>query len=155
MPYYKDQSSRVHYLDDEANIDLLPSGSVAITNEEADALRAPKFSEAQEAKRIEIRSAYAATGSAVVANGVTWDGGFDSAIKLDAAKRLAEAAGASDVTFFDAANAPHVLDFATAQSVIIGVASAFQAALATKQALMRAINDAQTESDLYLVEWPQ
>lgn len=155
MPYYKDPTGRVHYLDDDADIDLLPSGSVAITIDEADALRAPEFSEAQEAKRLEIRAAYAATGSAVVANGVTWDGGFDSAIKLDAAKRLAEAAGASDVTFFDAANTPHVLDFATAQSVIIAVASDFQVALATKQALMRAINDAQTDSDLNLVEWPQ
>lgn len=116
----------------------------------------PSFADAQEAKRTIIRERYAQAATAnIEVAGLTWDGGFDSAIKLDAAKRLAEAAGASDVTFFDAANDPHVLDFVTAQTIVISVASAFQSALATKQALMRAVADAQSESDLNLVEWPQ
>lgn len=116
----------------------------------------PSFADAQEAKRTTIRERYALEAMAnVEVAGLVWDGGFDSAIKLDAAKRLAEAAGASDVTFFDADNDPHLLDFATAQTIVISVASAFQVALATKQALMRAVSDAQTDSDLDQVEWPQ
>lgn len=41
MPYYKDQTNGVHYLDDAAHIDLLPDGCTPITDDEAAGLQAP------------------------------------------------------------------------------------------------------------------
>lgn len=35
MPFYKDTDSRIHFLDDAEFADILPSGSVRITNAEA------------------------------------------------------------------------------------------------------------------------
>ncbi|TVO57514.1 hypothetical protein [Denitromonas halophila] len=115
----------------------------------------PTFEEMKESKRADIRAAYALSAEApVIADGVTWDGGFDSAIKLDAAKRLAESAGLSDVTFYSSDNLPHVLSFSAALQIVIAVAGAFQSALATKQTLMRAIDDAADTDELALVVWP-
>jgi len=39
MPNYKDQSGKLHYLDDAAFVHLLPSGSVEITEGEAAAIQ--------------------------------------------------------------------------------------------------------------------
>lgn len=41
MPYFKDKTNALHFLDDVAFAYLLPEGSIEITQEEADALRAP------------------------------------------------------------------------------------------------------------------
>ena len=40
MSYFKDQSGGLHFLDDDAFANLLPAGSVKITDAEADAMRA-------------------------------------------------------------------------------------------------------------------
>lgn len=40
MPYFKDQSGGLHFLDDAAFSDFLPSGSVQITDADADTMRA-------------------------------------------------------------------------------------------------------------------
>lgn len=39
MPHYKDETNKLHFLDDESFAHLLPPGSVKITDEEAEALR--------------------------------------------------------------------------------------------------------------------
>jgi hypothetical protein len=39
MPHYKAPDNSLHFLDDDAYAHLLPEGSVAITDEEAEALR--------------------------------------------------------------------------------------------------------------------
>jgi hypothetical protein len=39
MPHYKDTENKLHFLDDDSFVHLLPSGSVAITDAEAEALR--------------------------------------------------------------------------------------------------------------------
>lgn len=41
MPYFKDKTNGLHFLDDAEFVNLLPIGSVQITDAEADALRAP------------------------------------------------------------------------------------------------------------------
>jgi|GEM_PF-2788580 len=89
---------------------------------------------------------------AVTALGIFWDGGFESAIKLDAAQRLNQAANLPDVTFFDSENQPHQLSFEDALEVIITVAATFQYKLAKKQALMRTIDSASAE-DLLDIAW--
>jgi hypothetical protein len=47
MPYFKDKTNALHFLDDAAFAHLLPEGSVEITQAEADALRAPTLTEAK------------------------------------------------------------------------------------------------------------
>lgn len=45
MPYFKDKTNALHFLDDAAFAHLLPEGIVEITDAEADALRAPTLAE--------------------------------------------------------------------------------------------------------------
>lgn len=99
-----------------------------------------------------IRDAYeAACLDPVPALGVAWNGGFDSAIKLDAAMRLAQAAGTTDVTFFDVDNVGHPLAFQDALKVVVTVAADYQTKLARKQACMAAIASATTVEDVLAV----
>lgn len=76
--------------------------------------------------------------------GVTYNGGFESAIKLDAARRLVEAAGLPTVTFFDIDNNGHNLSLADALQVCIAVGASFQTKLARKQSAFNAIASALT-----------
>jgi hypothetical protein len=39
MPYYKDTNNRLHFLDDESFVHLLPPGCIKISDGEAEALR--------------------------------------------------------------------------------------------------------------------
>jgi phosphoenolpyruvate-protein kinase (PTS system EI component) len=41
MPYFKDTNNKVHFLDNSSYVNLLPAGSVPISDEEAGALLAP------------------------------------------------------------------------------------------------------------------
>jgi hypothetical protein len=110
------------------------------------------LSNAKEAKRIEIRAAYVLDSeSPVTVNSVAYQGGFDSAIKLDAARRLSEAGGAVKVTFFDCSNNARILSLVDAQVVILTVASAFQTSFARKQLAMVAVDNATTESEVNLI----
>lgn len=102
---------------------------------------------AKEAKRTEVRTAYELdAGADVTVGAIVYQGGFDSAIKLDAAKRLAKAAGAVDVTFFDSTNNPQLLLLADAQLVMLSVAAAFQTALARKQVAMVKVDKTTTNT---------
>lgn len=51
--YFKDKENKLHWLDSEDNVNLLPSGSVEITDEEAEVLKNP--SETPEQKRAQMR----------------------------------------------------------------------------------------------------
>lgn len=112
------------------------------------------LAEAKAEKLDEIRRAYELdTVTPVVALGVTWDGGFDSAIKLDAAMRLSQAAGAPGVRFYDTSNIGHDLDFTASLEVCIAVAVAFQIALGKKQALFTEVNAAKTKTQVEAISW--
>lgn len=116
--------------------------------------KAPTLAELKASKIVEIRMAYeAAALTPVDALGFTWDGGFDSAIKLDAAKRLCEAAGQTSVTFFDTNNVAHDLNFTDALTVCISVAVAFQIQLAKKQTLFAQINAATSKTQVAAISW--
>lgn len=41
MPHYKDSKNNIYYIDDVKDVSILPSGCVAITDQEADLLRQP------------------------------------------------------------------------------------------------------------------
>lgn len=102
----------------------------------------------------EIRTAYDATTIAPVdALGITWDGGFDSAIKLDAAMRLSQAAGAPGVRFYDTSNVGHDLDFVASLQVCIAVAVAYQTSLGKKQTLFAEVDAAKTKTQVEAISW--
>lgn len=86
-------------------------------------------------------------------NGAVWNGGFDSAVKLDAAKRLADTAGLENVVFFDASNGAHTLSMVEATAVVLTVANAYQAALAQKQSLLLQITNATTVEAVDSANW--
>jgi len=101
-----------------------------------------------------IRAAYELdSNSNILVGTVTYQGGFDSAIKLDAAKRLAEAAGLTSVTFYDASDVAQTLTLPDAMVVVLTVAGAYQASLAKKQAAMVAIDAASTKTKINAVTY--
>ncbi len=76
----------------------------------------------------------------ITALGYTWQGGYDSAIRLDAARRLAEAAGQTTVTLHDVSHLPRVLSLAEVLQVVLTISQAFQTAFGIKQAELARIN---------------
>lgn len=111
----------------------------------------PEFTDAEllanakEAKRNKIRQAFNTESEAPVLVGtVSYHGGFDSATKLDGAKRMVEIAGGTEVTFFDVDNLPHVLTLAEATTVILTIGADYQTKFATKQAKMVQVENATT-----------
>lgn len=98
----------------------------------------------------EIRSAFNMAEQLPVTDGnnVTWSGGYDSALKIDGAKRMAEMAGQTSITLFDNANAPHTLTILEAQAVILTLGADYQTKFATKQALMVSADTATNQADL-------
>lgn len=98
-------------------------------------------------KKTEIKNAFESnSNSQVLASGYYWNGGFDSAIKLDAAMRLSQAAGQPSATFYDVDNLAHVLAFADALVIVITVAGTYQYNLAKKQQLTVAIETATIDT---------
>jgi hypothetical protein len=59
MPHYKDTENKLHWLDDAGHEYLLPTGSVQITDEEAESLRpqppAPTYAELRAAEYPDYR----------------------------------------------------------------------------------------------------
>lgn len=174
MPFFvtvDPQNNITGLFSDEPDYATPPANSVSITDAEGETLRngfagymlangavvinsAATLESARNTQRAIIRTAYESAANAlVVVNGINWQGGFDSALKLDAAKRLAEAAGLATVTFYDASNVGHDLSFADALNIIIQVSSAFQQALAKKQACMVAIANAADGPTVQAVTW--
>lgn len=112
------------------------------------------FIKLKEDKYNEIRSHYERDSNAPVqALGVTWNGGFDSAIKLDAARRLSDAAGAIMVTYYDVNNVAHEFYLQEALDIVIAVSSAYQTQLGKKQDIFIQIANAKNEDELSLIQW--
>lgn len=105
-------------------------------------------------KRNEIRTAFEAVeDDPVTVNAIEWNGGYDSALKLDGAKRMAELSGLSNVVFYDVNNVAHTLTIAEANPIITAVGSAYQTHFAHKQDLMIAIDNATTLEELDGIVW--
>lgn len=107
---------------------------------------------AKETKRNVIREEFEINSNVpVVVNQISYHGGFDSAIKLDAAKRLSEAAGAIEVTFYDVGNTGHILSLVDAQNVITVIGAKYQNDFGVKQARMVAVENALDISQVEVV----
>ncbi len=105
-------------------------------------------------KKSEIESNFIEDSlSSVNVFGLDWVGGFDSAIKLDAAMRLSQASGQTSVVFFDTNNVAHTLTFQQALQVILQVAGTYQFKLAKKNSKLNLINSATTASEVGAISW--
>ena len=109
----------------------------------------------KEKKRQEIRTAYQNTINQPFTDSLNriWNGGFDSAIKLDAAIRLAELAGQIDVVLYDINNVGLTLPIADGKQVITELGSFIQQQFAKKQQLMNDIDTALDEITLNTIVW--
>lgn len=106
------------------------------------------------AKKAHIMKEYeSACDIPVAALDTTWNGGFESALKIDGAKRLCESAGQENVTLWDSNNLPHVCSFAEALSVGIAVSIAFQTLFAKKQEKFVAIDGAESVEEVNAINW--
>ena len=90
----------------------------------------------------------------VTVNGVDFHAGYDSGMRLDAARRLAELAGLTEVTFTDRGNAPHTYTLAEASYIVLMVASDYQTKFQQKQAWSIEVKDATTIAELPVIVWP-
>ncbi len=113
---------------------------------------AAAFLAAKNAKKSEIRTAFnTAQLLPVVINNVSWNGGKQSALDLDSAKRLEELAGNNMVTFYDNKNVGHSLAIAEATAIILQIGGDFKAKYQHKQSLMNdvdALADTATQADI-------
>lgn len=113
-----------------------------------------KLAAVKEVQRKEIREAFAvAEELPASALGFTWNGGFESALKIDGAKRMAETAGLTEVHLWDSANQMHVLNMADATMVTLLVSQDYQEKFAKKQGYMNAIDAATTAEEVAAIVW--
>jgi hypothetical protein len=82
-----------------------------------------------------------------------WNSGFNSSLKLDGAKRLAEKAGLTEVKFYDFYNQPHDLSMADADQVIITLAQHFSINFTKKQDALTAAVNATTIEELKAITY--
>lgn len=72
MPYFKDKSGALHFLDDEAFSSLLPDGSVKISDEEATSMQAPSLAQIKASAWERIKAERDAIKSGGVKVGTKW-----------------------------------------------------------------------------------
>ena len=89
----------------------------------------------------------------VLIDDVLYQGGYDSAIKLDSAKRLSESAGFETVTFYDADNIGHDLSIDDANLIVIRVAGKYQDDFKKYQSLKVEIKNAKTKEEIEAIKW--
>lgn len=116
---------------------------------------APTLADLQNTQRARIRSAFTAASSASVTdkNGVTWDGGESSGMKLFLAIQLSQQGGETTVTLYDVNRTPHVLTVAQGMTVAALIGAEYQKAFAQKQALYADIQQATTAQEVEAVAW--
>ncbi len=90
---------------------------------------------------------------AVDVNGVLYHGGFDSALKLDGAKRISESAGATEVTFFDTSNKGAILSIGAATNVIAKIGAKYQIDFAKFEGLKVELEGKQKVSTVESMRW--
>ncbi len=86
-------------------------------------------------------------------NGVLYHGGFDSALKLDGAKRISESAGATEVTFFDTSNKGAILSIGAATNVIAKIGAKYQIDFAKFEGLKVELEGKQKVSTVESMRW--
>jgi hypothetical protein len=116
---------------------------------------------AKEGRRNMIRHCYEQIDNVPIeVNGVFFNGGYDSVLKLDAARRLVLesinlglAPPETTVTFFDANNVGHAYSVEDALVIVLTLGNLVQGYFSNKQAKMTAIDEATTVAEVEAVVW--
>ena len=111
---------------------------------------------AQLQQRITIKQSFiqASTANVADSNGVIWEGGMASGNSIFLGCQLAQQAGATTITLFDAAKAPHSMTIAEGMAVAALIGAAYQTALGTKNSLYTQITAATSVSAVQAIVWP-
>jgi len=159
MKNYINANKEVYAYEDDAPKEFLDAkikdlGLTPCSDEELDILRRPTLEEERNKKKREITNAFILESlENVEVNSIVFNGGFDSAIKLDAAKRLNETAGHAEVTFYDIDNKPNKLSIEDATTVITTIANKYQQDLAKYQGLKVQLFNAKEIDTIESLSW--
>ena len=127
---------------------------IEIVNEAKELKEQKDLENSKTEKYIEIKKDFTTQESeSILIDGVQYQGGYGSAIKLDSAKRLSESAGAVGVVFYDAQDNPHELLLKDANDIVVAIAGKYQKDFGKYQGLKVAIKDAETIEQVELIEW--
>lgn len=127
---------------------------IEIVNEAKELKEQKDLENSKTEKYIEIKKDFTTQESeSILIDGVQYQGGYDSAIKLDSAKRLNESAGLNEVVFYDAQNNPHELLLNDANNIVITVSGKYQKDFGKYQSLKVDIKNAVTIEQVELIKW--
>lgn len=127
---------------------------IEIVNEAKELKEQKDLQNSKDEKYIEVKKDFTTQESEnILIDSVEYQGGYDSAIKLDSAKRLSESAGLEVVTFYDAQNNPHELLLSDANNIVISVAGKYQKDFGKYQNLKVSIKNAETIEQVELIKW--
>ena len=116
---------------------------------------AAQLQAAQTSQRALVKQSFTAAANANVTDsaGNVWEGGMASGNSIFLACQLAQHAGATSITLYDAAKNPHSMTIAEGMGVAALIGQAYQVALGTKNSLNAQIAAAQTVSAVQAVTW--
>jgi len=113
------------------------------------------LAQAQAAQRALIKSSFitASTANVTDSNGIIWEGGMQSGNSIFLGCQLAQQAGQTTITLYDASKAPHSMTIAEGMGVAALIGTAYQEALAKKNTLYANIDAAKSVSEVQSVTW--
>jgi hypothetical protein len=157
MPYFKDTAGGLHFLDDAAYTHLLPTGCVAITDAEADAIQNPPLTlgHAQATKLTQIEAAFIADAALPIAYmGTTFQADKDSRdlmaqaiIGLQAVVAVGGTVPAN-FTWWDSNNVAVPMTLLQLQGLFATGLATFNSKFANKQVKKAAVREASTVANV-------
>ena len=114
------------------------------------------LAQAQAIQRALIKSSFitASTANVTDSNGIIWEGGMQSGNSIFLGCQLAQQAGQTTITLYDASKAPHSMTIAEGMGVAALIGAAYQQALATKNSLYAQIDAATSVAAVQAIVWP-
>jgi len=146
---YEDDVTQ-EYLDEKIN----ELGLSPISDKDLIILRQPNLEDVRISKKDELTNAFILESlKNIEINNIFYNGGFDSAIKLDAEKRLKESTGLTEVIFYGIDNNPNKISIEDATTVIKTIANKFQDDLAKYQGLKVQLSSAKDIDTIEALGW--
>jgi len=116
---------------------------------------AAQLQQAKTTQRALIKSSFitASTANVTDSKGIVWEGGMQSGNSIFLGCQLAQQAGQSTITLYDANKTPHSMTIAEGMGVAALIGTAYQEALAKKNTLYATIDAANSVSEVQSVTW--
>ena len=113
------------------------------------------LAQAKTTQRALIKSSFlsASTANVTDSKGIVWEGGMQSGNSIFLGCQLAQQAGQTTITLYDASKAPHSMTIAEGMGVAALIGTAYQEALAKKNTLYANIDAAKSVSEVQSVTW--